>query len=303
VTELHWLASQPGAPRGESADRDRPILLVALQGWFDAAGAATNALRVLKDHSPIETLATIDPDGFYDFTQQRPLISLDEAEQPQVTWPANEVVALRTLGQHRDLITLTGVEPHIRWRTFVDMVIEVAQALDCIGVVTVGATADAVPHTRTPQAIASTTNAALADRLGLAAPHYQGITGVVGVLQTALEDHELFGISLRVPVPYYLGNAQHPRSTAALLRYLEHIVGLPTHAGSLDAYIELWQHRHDAAVFHDPQARSFVAALEDEFDRHAQQVAMPSGDDLAEQFERFLREQSDGRDDNPPDGQ
>lgn len=294
MTELTWLN---GDPTQHSAARrpQRPILLVALEGWFDAANVATKALGMLKRTWPIETLATIDPDGFYDFTQQRPRVSLDDHDEPQIIWPTNEFALLRTtpaedLTTRGDLVTLTGVEPHVRWSTFAKLVIEAAIRLDCVGVVTVGATADAVPHTRNPVAFASTTHKQLAARLGLSTPQYQGITGVVGVLQAALEEQDLFGVSLRVPVPYYLGNAHHPKSTAALLRYLEHILGLPTNAAAMNAEIDHWQHLHDVAVANDPEARTFVRALEADFDRRTE-AAIPTGEDLAGEFERFLSEQ------------
>jgi hypothetical protein len=159
-------------------------------------------------------------------------------------------------------------------------------------VVTVGASAEALPHTRVPQVVGSSANAGLAGALGLARPQYQGITGLVGVLQERLDRRCLPAVSLRVGVPHYLGNAQHPQASAALLRHLEHVLGVPTwHAGLRDE-IERWRSLHDEAVAEDPQARTYLELLEREHDRRTE-ASLTSGDDLAADFERFLREQRD----------
>jgi len=267
----------------------RPILVVALSGLFDVSGAATAALRhVLAAHT-VESLGSIDPDPFYDFTQERPKVWLDEDDVRQISWPANELIAIRFAGHPHDLVVLAGVEPHVRWRTFADLLIEAAHRLRCEVVVTVGAAAEAIPHTRTPGVFGSSTNDDLARRLGLSRPQYQGPKGLFGVLHQRLDKTRLPAISLRVPVPHYLVNAEHPKSTAALLRHLEHVLGVPTAHAQLAAEIERWGELHDAAVATDAQASTFVKMLEHEFDRRTE-AEIPSADDLADEFERFLRE-------------
>ncbi|MDA2972909.1 MAG: PAC2 family protein, partial [Actinomycetota bacterium] len=123
---------------------------------------------------------------------------------------------------------------------------------------------------------------------------YQGMTGVAGVLQEQFEREELPAISLRVGVPHYLGNADHPQSSAALLRHLEHVLGVPTRHSDLDDEIVRWRSLHDEAVSEDDKARAYVRMLEIEFDRRAE-AELPSGDDLAAEFQRYLDDR-----DNPP---
>ncbi|NCZ91208.1 MAG: PAC2 family protein [Actinobacteria bacterium] len=172
-----------------------------------------------------------------------------------------------------------------------DCIVEAAQQLKCGVVVTVGAAAEGVPHTRSPQVFGSTTNGALARRLGLSRPQYQGPTGVVGVIQERLDREGLTGVSLRVGVPHYLSNAQHPKSSAALLRHLEHVLGVPTSHGMMYEEIQRWEELHDAAVDGDQQTEHYVKMLEEEYDRRTE-ASVPTGDDLAAEFERFLREEN-----------
>ncbi len=270
----------------------RPVLVVAFSGLFDAAGVSTEAVRRLTNDRVVETVAVIDPDGFYDFSQHRPTVSIDDSGERRLHWPTNDFLTLRASGATRDLVVLCGVEPDVRWRSFANAVIDVVSALHCETIVTVGAFPEPIPHTRTPQVFGSTTTLGLASRLGLSTPRYQGPTGVVGVIHDLAERAEVPAIALRVGVPHYLGNAEHPKSVAALLRHLEHVLGFPTGHGALAEEIEHWQRLHDRAVAGDAQASAFVRILEQDFDRRTAE-SLPSADDLGAAFEEFLREQRD----------
>ena len=123
-------------------------------------------------------------------------------------------------------VLLAGVEPHLRYATFADAIVTVAQEMGCEIVVTLGASPEAIPHTRPPQVVGSSTSPGLIRALGLSRPQYQGVTGLMGVLQERLERNRLPAVSLRVGVPHYLGNAKHPQASIALLRHLEHVLGI-----------------------------------------------------------------------------
>jgi PAC2 family len=270
---------------GDIGGLDRPVMIVGLEGWFDMAGAATQAVTAFTAADHAVTVGSIDPDPFYDFTQQRPHVSIDD-DVREIVWPTNEFILQRNLA-HRDIVGLIGVEPHLYWRTYVDAIVVVADALGCEAVVTVGSAAEAIPHTRTPSVTGSTADADLARRLGLVAPSYQGITGVVGVLQAELEARGVPSISLRVGIPHYLTNAEHPMATAALAHHLSHVLDVPAEA-ELSDQIDRWRDVHDEIVAGDEQLQIYVKMLEAEFDRRAE-AAIPSADDLGDEFEQFLR--------------
>ena len=276
----------------ELAPLHSPILVVALRGWFDVAEVATDALEsLLIDHiAPV--VASIDPDPFFDFTQERPQVEFDDDDQRQIRWPLNEFRVARFPGKAHDLVLLSGVEPHMRYATFADAIVTVAEALGCEVIVTLGAAPEAIPHSRPPSVVGSSTNDGLVRALGLSRPRYQGVTGLVGVLQERLDTAGLPAVSLRVGVPHYLGNAKHPQASAALLRHLEHVLGVPTGHAALHEDAMRWRSLHDEAVAEDSQAARYVEMLEREYDRRME-AAMPSADDLAAEFEKFLREQRD----------
>lgn len=274
---------------GLSAPLKRPIMVVALTGWFDVASVATSALEHLVGHDDAEQVASIDADPFYDFTQIRPESRLDEDGERLIVWPNNDIVAMRYPEAAHDLVIISGVEPHLRWHTYVRCLIAAYTRLGCEAIVTVGAAADTVPHTRTPMVVGSTVDPMLARTLGLTRPSYQGITGVIGVMQAEFERESLPAISLRVGVPHYLGNAQHPQASAALLRHLEHVLAVPTGHALLAEEIDRWRSLHDDAVSEDDRALNYVKMLELEYDRRAE-ASIPTGDDLAAEFQRYLDE-------------
>ena len=284
---------------GELGELHSPVLLIALSGLFDIAGVATTAL---DEFAPVETAVTIgeiDPDPFYDFTQARPMVEIEAGGVHTLNWPDNEFDVVRGQGG-RDLVVLVGTEPHLSWRTYSACVLRVVERLGCEVVVTVGATAEGVPHSRPPRVTGSTTDAALARALGIGAPTYQGPTGVAGVIQADLEAAGVPAVSLRVGVPHYLMGADHPQAVAALQAHLAHVLGVPL-PGAVDGdndradEIAHWRLTHDEVVEADPQLQRYVRMLEAEYDRRAE-AEIPSADDLAAQFEQFLRDHRTGDD-------
>jgi proteasome assembly chaperone (PAC2) family protein len=267
-------------------------MLVALRGLFDIGGVATSALDWMLKERDALVIADIDPDPFFDFTQERPEQFIDEDGEKQIRWPENEFMIIRYPEGARDMIVLNGIEPHVSWNTFTQCVVSVAQGLGCNLVVSLGAAAEQVPHTRVPLVVGSTTNEDLAMRLGLSRPQYQGPTGVAGVMLDALDRAGIPSVSLRVGVPHYLMHAQHPKSAAALLQHLQHVLGIPTDHTNLVDEMSRWQELHDAAVEGDPEASAYVKMLERRLDQLIEKT-LASGDDLAAELEEFLRGQSD----------
>lgn len=278
----------------EVAPLRNPVLLIALQGLFDIGGVATSALDWMLKERDYTVVADIDPDPFFDFTQARPEVYNDEDGDRQLRWPENEFSVIRYPEGSRDLVVLNGIEPHLAWPTFVNCIIDVVKGLGIELVVSLGAAAEQVPHTRVPFVVGSTTNTDLAARLGLTMPRYQGPTGVAGVMLEAFDRANIPNVSLRVGVPHYLMNAQHPKSAAALLQHLQHVLGVPTDHANLVDEIARWQELHDSAVEDDAQALGYINMLERRHDQMTERM-MPTGDDLAAELEAFLRDNDDDK--------
>lgn len=280
MSELSWIAEP---------NLDRPILAIALKGLFDVAGSATDAVRHLGREFDTTKVAEIDPESFFDFSQERPVVSLDESGIRSLTWPSNEAFAAPN-PDGRDLLLLAGIEPHLRWRSFSEAVVELAKQSNAELVVTLGAMVGMAPHTRALGVVGSTTNAELARRMGLGRPSYEGPTGLVGALHDSLDKANLPVISLRVSVPHYVPSPPNPQATRSLLARFELVTGVKTNHGTLDSAAADWRTRVDAAVANDSEMTQYVAELEHQVDSSADEL-LPSGDDLAAELQAFLRDQ------------
>lgn len=280
MSEVSWV-TEPTATQ--------PILLVALRGLFDTAGAATDALAHLSREGTTQRLASIDPEVFFDFTQERPVVSLNADGDRELTWPSNNVEQLVTPDGQPDLVLLSGVEPHLRWRTFSNSITEVAQRCNAQLVVTIGAMVGMAPHTRPLGVIGSATDHELAARLGLGRPSYEGPTGLVGALHVGLDRARLPVISLRVSVPHYVPTPPNPEATRSLLARFELVSGVRTGHADLDEAAAEWRERVDRAVSSDDEMTNYVAQLEEQVDAQADEL-LPSGDDLAAELQAWLRD-------------
>ncbi len=269
----------------------RPLLLVAFQGLFDAAMASTDALDWIRERADAAPIAKIDGETFYNFQETRPTVRIRSDGQRVIDWPGATVWACRTEGE-RDLLVMTGIEPHLRWATFADHILEVARRSGAEMAVTVGSMVAMVPHTRPFAITGSASNAELARRLGLGRPTYQGPTGIAGVVNERLDRSGLPVMSLRVAVPHYVPAPPNPKATRALLRRIQETTGVPTGYEDLDAAVTEWVNRIDLAVASDHETTSYVKRLELQVDSNEE--LFPSGDDLAAELEAFLRDHQDG---------
>lgn len=272
-------------------EAEAPILVMALDGLFDIAGAATDAVDHLATMAEKRVkIASIDPEVFFDFTQQRPIVSIGPGGTRELRWPENDAYELTLAGDVPSVVSISGIEPHLRWRTFSEAVGEIAQRSGAQLVVTLGAMAGQAPHTRALGVVGSASDPALAERLGLSKPSYQGPTGLVGALHVHLHELGLAVISLRVSVPHYVTQAPNPEATRSLLARLELVTGIRTNHDSFAEDAAAWKAKVDAAVASDDEMRGYVARLEAMIDNAAADL-LPSGDELAAELQAWLREQ------------
>ncbi len=274
----------------------RPLMLVAFEGWFDAGNSATGALDWLLETAPAGgKLAEIDLEEFLDFQEVRPIVKQKHEGDRALEWPTVNCYTVEETVRH-DLVLLQGVEPRMRWRTFNEAVLQVATSMKCQMIVTMGSTAASVPHSRMPTVKSSAGNTELAKRMGLAAPTYQGPTGVIGTLHDMADKANFPVISMRVGVPHYVAGPQNPKGTRALLAEFQHITGVQTHYNLLDKDVLTWEERVNEATKDDPEIVTYISQLEVESDRLAEE-SLPSGEDLAAQIEQFLMERNPHEDD------
>ena len=283
----------------------RPVMITAFRGWNDGGQAATVAAGYLAQQWDATRFADIDPEGFVDFQAVRPTVTLDEGMTRRIEWPENAFFHASIPGADRDAVILLGVEPNYRWRAFTDLVVGLARDLQVELVVTLGALLADVPHTRPAPVTGAATDPRLVEELGLQLSRYEGPTGIVGVIHDACRAAELRSVSLWSAVPHYVSLAPSPRAAKALCVRLADLVGVAIETTELDDAEAEYAAQVSEAVASDPDTQAYVEELErraDTIEELAEGGSLPSGESLAAELTRFLRERDRDREDNPPEG-
>jgi predicted ATP-grasp superfamily ATP-dependent carboligase len=273
-------------------DLRAPAMVCAFKGWNDAGDAASSAVSFLASSLGAQRFASLDAEDFYDFQANRPCIRLGEGEQREITWPTVEIFEAHAPRAPRDLVLVQGVEPSMRWRTFSASLVDLAEALGVQLVVTLGALLGDVPHTRPVAMTGHASDAALTERLRISPSSYEGPTGIVGVLHAACANAGLPSASLWAAVPHYVAAASNPKAALALLRRVEGVIGVSVDVSELEAAAGDYERQVGLAVQSDPEIQAFVERLEQASDSDDTEDAtdVPSGEALAREFQRFLRQ-------------
>jgi len=279
----------------------RPVLIAAFRGWSDGGQAATLAGGTLARAWGARRFAEIDPEGFVDFQSTRPTVSLDEGMMRQIEWPEITFHAATIAGADRDAVILLGVEPNYRWRAFNKLVVGLALDLGVELVVTLGALLADVPHTRAAPVTGAASDLSLVEELGLQPSHYEGPTGIVGVLHDAFREAGIPSVSLWSAVPHYVSLAPSPRAAKALCDRLGELLGITIDLTELAEAEEIYAEQITEAVASDPDTAAYVEELErraDTIDELIDEADLPTGESLAAELTRFLRDRESG--DAPP---
>ncbi len=282
---------------------ERPVLIAGFTGWNDAAEASSLAVGTLNDAWEARQFGAFDAEEFLDYQATRPQIALSDGVTRTIEWPENALSAtaptLQALGG-RGAVLLSGPEPNFRWRSFCDAVADTAKDLGAEMVVTMGALLADVPHSRPVSVAANSQDTALIENLHLSASRYEGPTGITGVLHRVCAEAGLPSVSFWASVPHYLPAVPSAPAALALLQSLSVLLKMDVDTSDLEETASTYQEQVSVAVSQDSDLSSYVQMLEERFDSQVEggERNLPTGDDLAQELEGFLREE---RREDPPE--
>lgn len=269
-----------------------PVLLASFSGWNDAANAAGTALGAIGSALDTELIARIDPEEFFDFQANRPTIEITDGIMESIEWPDNLLVSATSTESERDLLLISGTEPSMRWRTFCNSVVDIADRCGVEEVVTFGSLIADVAHTRPVPITGIAGDPGTAEQMGFEDVDYEGPTGVLGVFHAVCRDRGLRTASLWAAIPHYAAAVPNPKAGLALLRRLEGMVGIAVEADELEQAATSFEAQVTQAVEANPEIKELVEKLEEQQDEVAEFGVddVPSGDSLAIEFQKFLKE-------------
>lgn len=268
-----------------------PMLVCAFRGWNDAANAASSALETLADSLEVDVLAEVDPEDFYDFQANRPTIRLQEGAHRRIDWPGNTFIAARAQGADRDLVLFDGTEPNLKWRTYSELVVQVAERLNVSMVLVLGSLIAEVAHTLPVPITGVSTDESTVRSLELERSDYEGPTGIAGVIHDRCRAAGLPSVSLWAAVPHYVAAVPNPKAALALSEKLESVTRVAADISGLEEETVSYEEQISRAVAADPEVEELVERIETEQrNRRGPEVDVPSGDALAMEFQRFLKQ-------------
>jgi predicted ATP-grasp superfamily ATP-dependent carboligase len=272
-----------------------PVVVAAFEGWNDAAEAATGAIDHLIEAWDAELVGAVDPEDYYDFQVNRPMIGFDEDGVRRLTWPTTRVYVASPDELDHDVVLVRGIEPNMRWRAFCA---ELLAGIDDAGarvIVVLGALLADAPHTRPIPVTATSADPELAEVWDLEPSRYEGPTGITGVFADACGRTGIPAVSIWAAIPHYIAHPPCPKATLALLGKTEELLEITIPEGDLAEQARAWQRGADELSAEDPEVAEYVESLEQQ--RDTTDLPEASGDAIAAAFERYLRRRNTDRPD------
>jgi len=277
----------------ETVRLESPVLVLALDGWIDAAGAARDVRRQLMAGDPGRRIARFDTDRLLDHRARRPTLHLVDGVSRRMQWPSIELFLLESTSDN-DVLVLHGPEPDHEWRAFSDAVLDLCRDLDVQLVVGLGAYPAAVPHTRPTRLACTAGSPEMTDRLDFVIASLEVPAGVQAVIEMAASGAGIPAIGLWAQVPHYLAASSYPPAALALLNGLGELAGVPFPDGPLAESALATRARLDDLVTRNPEHVTMLEQLESAYDDlHDLRGQLPDGEQLAAELERYLRSHDD----------
>jgi proteasome assembly chaperone (PAC2) family protein len=273
---------------------ERPVMVMCLEGWIDAGSASAAAVAQLLTSMPSQLVATFDPDSLIDFRARRPTLRIVNGVDKELRWAEIRLHAA-TNRTGRTVLILSGPEPDMRWHRFSAEVVALASRLGVELVVGLGAFPAPVPHTRPVRLVGTSTDAALAARVGYLPASIDVPSGVQGALEVSFGEAGIPAVGLWARVPHYVAAMPYPAAAAALLDGLARMAEIEIDASPLQAAAGATNQQIAQLIAASEEHSAMVRQLEAQHDSEHQADPLgdfgdlPSGDELAAELERFLR--------------
>jgi predicted ATP-grasp superfamily ATP-dependent carboligase len=262
------------------------IAILAFEGWNDAGESASGAVEHLIESWNASLIYEFDPELYYDFQVNRPIVRLDGVGIRSIHWRSTQIY--RADDQHgKEIYLIKGIEPSMRWKSFASELISnlVNEGIDTV--VALGALLSDTPHTRPVPITGVAIDIELADRLGLERATYEGPTGIIGVIQDAFSKTGVTSISLWAAIPHYVSQPPCPKGSMALLDKLEELLDIAVPLADLPERSAIWMEQVAELAANDEEITEYISKLEE--NREVSDLPMASGEAIAQEFERYLR--------------
>jgi predicted ATP-grasp superfamily ATP-dependent carboligase len=287
-------------------DLQRPVLILAMNGFVDAGGAARLAREHLLATRDSQPVATFDLDQLLDYRSRRPVMLFVEDHWDSYDAPVLQLLALRDAADTPFLL-LCGPEPDLQWERFTAAVRALIERFEVRLTIGFNAIPMAVPHTRP---IGVTAHATRRELIAGHVPWLQRVQvpgSVSHLLEFQLGQAGRDAVGFAVHVPHYLAQTDYPDAAEVLLGAVAGATGLRLPTDELSTAAATVRTEIDEQVGQSDEVAAVVQALEEQYDTFMRGRAgssllqsvdgpLPTAEELGAELERFLADQTDRRD-------
>lgn len=275
-----------------------PVLVLALDGWTDAGSGGTLAAEQLRTQWSSRRIGTFDPDSLFDYRDRRPLLSIDQGVLGTPEWPSLDLHLVDVPGGPSVLL-VAGAEPDFAWQALSDTLVALAEDVGAKRYIGLGAVPGPVPHTRPVRVITTSSDPVLLDRLGR--PHERVVVpaSCQVILESAFAASGLTTLGLWARVPHYVAG-EYPLGAQVLMQQISDQLGVQLDTTVLDEDVTSNRSRLDVAAAGSDEITEHIESLEQAYDEDLEDDSsgaisgpLPTGDQIAAELERFLRNQDD----------
>jgi proteasome assembly chaperone (PAC2) family protein len=214
--------SNAGIHIKELPQLNNPVLIAGFDGWGNALNISNGMVAYLIRRLKAKKFADLDPDTFYRYDEQRPVVDIAEGKLNTLTPPSGSFYAVETEENQSDLVILKANEPSLRWFEFVDLLFSLCQKLQVRTIITLGSMYDNVLHTDRILSGVASSQEMLSDlkqkRINFIS--YQGPSAIHSIIQSEGTKKGFACISLWSHCPYYLQGTTH----FGILSYLGELI-------------------------------------------------------------------------------
>ena len=294
-SDLYELRSRP--------ELDSPVLVMAPEGWIDAGLGGAGAVGALLAGMETEVVAVFDADRLLDHRARRPVSHIVDGVYTDLVWPKIDLLAGHD-ADGRAVLVLAGPEPDHEWVAFAEAVGALAISFGVRLLVGLGAFPAGVPHTRTARLAATASSAELANQVGVVSGTVQVPAGILAAIERRLAPAGIPAVGIWARVPHYAASMPYPPASVQLLEGLTAMAGIRVEVPELVEAAEATRAHLDELTANSVQHMALVRQLEAQVDSETGEGAgdgqaeataagwgtLPTGDELAAEVERFLRD-------------
>jgi proteasome assembly chaperone (PAC2) family protein len=253
-----------------------PVMISAFSAPYKGGATAATALSHLLAQWDAQQVAEFEADECYNYARMRPQVQTVDG-QKVVSWPTNAVYLVNPPEAGRSFLILIGMEPSMRWRSFVKGIADFALRLGVKTSVALRAAPGAVSHRQPSHLVGIYSDPVLAEEFGIEASDLpDGALDIGALLNLTLKEAGCRTADIVALEPYYTAGLPDAKAALALLSALSSAFNFAVPAEQLTGAAKAQFEAIEAMVASSEDVQALVQSLERRTSGLLEEAAAPN---------------------------